>query len=93
MLADGEGDLLVWVASIGTDIGLPQTRLPTVVLGTPGVRLAQPPTVFIPVGTPGIDHAGQMVRCDNVVSLPLKNLHRSKLPRSADVLAAIQAAL
>lgn len=93
MLTDGEGDLLLWVASIGTDIGLPQTNLPTIVLGTPGVRLAQPPTVFIPVGTPGIDHAGQMVRCDNVVSLPLKNLGRSQLPRAADVLAAIEAAL
>ena len=93
MLTDGEGDLLVWVASIGTDIGLPQTKVPTIVLGTPGVRLAQPPTVFIPVGTPGIDHAGQMVRCDNVVSLPLQNLGRSQLPRAADVLAAIQAAL
>jgi formylmethanofuran dehydrogenase subunit B len=93
MLTDGEGDLLLWVASIGTDIGLPQTKLPTIVLGTPGVRLAQPPTVYIPVGTPGIDHAGQMVRCDNVVSLPLKNLGRSQLPRAADVLAAIQAAL
>ena len=58
MLADGEGDLLLWVASIGTDIGLPQTKLPTIVLGTPGVRMAQPPTVYIPVGTPGIDHAG-----------------------------------
>ena len=46
-----------------------------------------------PVGTPGIDHAGQMVRCDNVVSLPLKNLGRSQLPRAADVLAAIEAAL
>ena len=93
MLTDGEGDLLVWVASIGPDIGLPQTSLPTIVLGTPGVRLAQPPTVFIPVGTPGLDHVGQMVRCDNVVSLPLKNLGRSQLPRAADVLAAIQAAL
>ncbi len=26
MLTDGEGDLLLWVASIGTDIGLPQTQ-------------------------------------------------------------------
>jgi formylmethanofuran dehydrogenase subunit B len=93
MLTDGEGDLLLWVASIGTDIGLPQTKLPTIVLGTPGLRFAQPPTVYIPVGTPGIDHAGQMVRCDNVVSLPMKNLGRSQLPRAADVLAAIQAAL
>jgi formylmethanofuran dehydrogenase subunit B len=57
------------------------------------VRMAQPPTVYIPVGTPGIDHAGQMVRCDNVVSLPMQNLGRSQLPSAADVLAAIQAAL
>ena len=93
MLTEGEGDLLLWVASIGTDIGLPQTKLPTIVLGTPGVRMAQPPTVYIPVGTPGIDHTGQMVRCDNVVSLPMKNLGRSQLPSAADVLAAIEAAL
>ena len=93
MIDEGEGDLLLWVASIGTDIGLPQTKVPTVVLGTPGVRLAQPPTVYIPVGTPGIDHRGQMVRCDNVVSLPLKNLGRSQLPSAAAVLAAIEAAL
>jgi len=93
MLTDGEGDLLLWVASIGTDIGLPQTKIPTIVLGTPGVRMAQPPTVYIPVGTPGIDHKGQMVRCDNVVSLPMKNLGRSNLPSAAEVLAAIEAAL
>jgi formylmethanofuran dehydrogenase subunit B len=93
MVTEGEGDLLLWVASIGTDIGLPQTKLPTIVLGTPGVRMAQPPTVYIPVGTPGIDHAGQMVRCDNVVSLPMKNLGRSQLPSAAAVLAAIEAAL
>ncbi|MDP1908837.1 MAG: formylmethanofuran dehydrogenase [Hyphomicrobium sp.] len=93
MITEGEGDLLLWVASIGTDIGLPQTKVPTIVLGTPGVRMAQSPSVYIPVGTPGIDHAGQMVRCDNVVSLPMKNLGRSQLPSAAAVLAAIQAAL
>ncbi len=93
MITEGEGDLLLWVASIGTDIGLPQTKLPTIVLGTPGVRMAQPPTVYIPVGTPGIDHTGQMVRCDNVVSLPMKNLGRSQMPSAAAVLAAIEAAL
>ncbi len=93
MLAENEGDLLVWVATISPDVGPPATRLPTIVLGTPGIRLSQPPDVFIPVGTPGIDHAGLLVRCDNVVTLPMKNLERSRLPRAADVLAAIQAAL
>jgi formylmethanofuran dehydrogenase subunit B len=67
--------------------------MPTIVLGTPGLRMSQPPHVFIPIGTPGIDHAGRMVRCDNVVSLPLKDLGRSRLPRAADVLAAVEKAL
>jgi formylmethanofuran dehydrogenase subunit B len=93
MLADNEGDLLTWVSSFNPDLGPPATKLPTIVLGTPGLRLSQQPTVFIPVGTPGVDHAGCMVRCDNVVSLPLTNLGRAPLPRGADVLAAIEAAL
>jgi formylmethanofuran dehydrogenase subunit B len=93
MLAENEGDLLLWLSSFSPDFGPPMTRIPTIVLGTPGLRLSQPPDVFIPVGTPGIEHAGSMVRCDNVVTLPLKNLHRSRLPRAADVLAAVEAAL
>jgi len=93
MLAENEGDLLVWLSSFTTDLGPPMTRIPTIVLGTPGIRLSQPPAVFIPVGTPGIDHAGCMVRCDNVVSLPLTNLNRSRLPSAADVLAAMERAL
>lgn len=93
MLADNEGDLLLWISSFTPDLGPPSTRVPTIVLGTPGLRMSQPPQVYIPVGTPGIDHAGTLIRCDNVVSLPLKDLGRSRLPRAADVLAAIEKAL
>jgi formylmethanofuran dehydrogenase subunit B len=93
MLKDGEGDLLVWIASISPDLAPPDTKLPTIVLGTPGLKLAKQPQVFIPVGTPGVDHAGRLVRVDNVVSLPLKDLGRAELPPVADVLAAIEAAL
>jgi formylmethanofuran dehydrogenase subunit B len=93
MLADGEGDLLIWIASFSPDLAPPATGLPIIVLGTPGLKLSQPATVFIPVGTPGVDHAGRLVRVDNVVSLPLKDLGRSALPRVADILASIQAAL
>lgn len=93
MLAENEGDLLLWLASFSTDVGPPPVRIPSVVLGTPGIRMSQPADVFIPVGTPGVDHSGCLVRCDNVVSLPLKDLGRSRLPRAADVLAAIEAAL
>jgi len=93
MLADGEGDLLVWLASFTPDLSPPPGKVPLVVLGTPGLKLASPPAVFIPVGTPGVDHSGRIIRVDNVVSLPLKNLGRSTLPRAADVLAAIELAL
>jgi formylmethanofuran dehydrogenase subunit B len=93
LLANGEGDLLVWLASFTPDLGPPATQIPSIVLGTPGIRLASPPKVFIPVGTPGADHAGRIIRVDNVVSLPLRNLGRSSLPRAADIFAAIELAL
>jgi formylmethanofuran dehydrogenase subunit B len=93
MVIDGEGDLLVWIASISPDLAPPSTDLPTIVLGTPGLRLPQAPRVFIPVGTPGVDNKGRLVRCDSVVSLPLKDLHRAELPHVADVLKSIEAAL
>ena len=93
MLKEGEGDLLVWIASISPDFVPPATKVPTVVLGTPGLALKSVPSVFIPIGTPGLDHAGRLVRVDNVVSLPLKNLGRAELPPAADVLSAIEAAL
>lgn len=93
MLAAKESDLLVWIGSFTPDLVPPDTDIPMVVLGTPGLRLARKPEVFIPIGTPGADHAGIMVRVDNVVSLPLQNLGRSSLPSVGSVLAQIESAL
>lgn len=93
MLADGQGDLLVWTAGFTTGVGVPKTGLPTIVIGTPGLDMAQPPAVFIPIGTPGVDHAGRLLRCDNVVSLPMRNLGRANLPSAAQVIEQIEAAL
>ncbi len=93
LLAAKESDLLVWLASYTADLSPPDTGVPMIVLGTPGLKLSRTPKVYIPVGTPGIDHAGLIVRCDNVVSLPLQKLRQSSLPRAADVIAQIEAAL
>ncbi len=93
MLASGEGDLLLWTASVTPDIAVPDTRLPLIVLGTPGLPLPRQPDVYIPVGTAGVDHAGRMIRVDNVVTLPLRDLNRSSLPSVAAVTQAILAAL
>ena len=92
MLKDGEGDLLVWIASIS----------PSLVRLRPGFRpscsarrVSRSPR-RPPSSSPSVRRArsfARLIRVDNVVSLPLKDLGRAPLPSSAEILAAIQAAL
>jgi formylmethanofuran dehydrogenase subunit B len=93
MLSQGEGDLLVWISSFTPDLPPPEAKIPTIVFGTPGLKLSAQPAVFIPIGTPGADHAGRIVRCDNVVTLPLRDLGRASLPKLSDLLARIELSL
>lgn len=93
LLANGEADALVWVQAFNTKAVPPVTALPTIVVGRSGMTFAKEPDVFIPVGTPGIDHAGHAYRMDNVVAIRLKKLRDSGLPSTSDVLNAIEQAL
>ncbi|MFZ2314014.1 MAG: formylmethanofuran dehydrogenase subunit B [Methylobacter sp.] len=93
LLANGEADALVWVQAFNTKAVPPVTALPTIVVGRSGMTFAKEPDVFIPVGTPGIDHAGHAYRMDNVVAIRLKKLRESGLPSTFDVLNAIEQAL
>ena len=93
LLAEGEADALVWVHAFNVNATPPATNLPTIVVGRSGMTFTQEPDVFIPVGTPGIDHAGHAYRMDNVVAIRLKKLRDSGLPSTADVLNAIEQAL
>lgn len=93
MLTNGEADALVWVHAFNSAATPPKTDLPTIVIGRSGMQFEQEPDVFIPVGTPGIDHAGHVYRMDSVVALRLKKLRDSGLPSTADVLHAIEQAL
>lgn len=92
LVETGQCDALLWIGSITPDLSPPAGAFSNVVLGTPGIKLPRQPKVFIPVGTPGIDNAGSLIRVDGSVALPMKNLGRSKYPRAADVLAEIEAA-
>ncbi len=92
LLASGEADVLVWVSSLSANPP-PLAEVPTVVIGRSGMSFEREPDVFIPVGVPGIDFAGHMYRCDNVVALPLYALRASGLPHAAAVLQAIEQAL
>ncbi|MEY3288682.1 MAG: hypothetical protein RLZZ419_924 [Pseudomonadota bacterium] len=93
LLANGEADALVWVHAFNVKALPPVTTVPTIVVGRSGMTFATEPDVFIPVGTPGIDHAGHAYRMDNVVAIRLKKLRDSGLPSTADVLNAIEQAL
>lgn len=93
LLAGGGADVLLWISSFSDARTPPDTALPVIVLGRPGMRFGQAPAVFIPVGTPGVDHAGQLFRTDRVVALPLRQLRSSALPSVAQAIDAIEAAL
>lgn len=62
---------------------------PVIALCHPDTVFAREPDVFIPVGTPGVDHAGHVFRMDAVVCLPLKALRSAGLPSMAEAASAI----
>ena len=93
LLASGEADALLWLSAFNVERTPPATDVPTIVLGRSGTMFDTEPDVFIPVGTPGIDHGGHAYRTDNVVAVRLRKLRDSGLPSSAEVLSAIEQAL
>jgi len=93
LLDNGEADALVWVNAFNAKANPPRTSLPTIVVARSGMTFEKEPDVFIPVGTPAIDHVGHAYRLDNVVAIRLKKLRDSGLPSTAEVLNAIEQVL
>lgn len=92
-LLHNEVDAVMWISSFGAKINLPQTAAPMILLSDMPVNSDRTPEVFIPVGTPGLDHKGQLIRTDNVVSLRLKELIPGQRDSVANVLDRILQAL
>lgn len=93
LVADGAVDSLTWVSAFRADDLPVDAGVPTIVVGAPGIDFRREPEVYIPVGIPGLDHDGHVVRTDTVASLPLRRLRDVDLPRTADVIRAIGAHL
>lgn len=93
LLRSGSADALLWVSAFSADTAPPAGSAPTIVLGRPGLSLAQAPAVYIPVGTPGLDHRGYLCRVDSVVTLPVQKLRDAGLPSVDEVIRSIHAAL
>ncbi|MGH8728970.1 MAG: hypothetical protein ACREV9_12645 [Burkholderiales bacterium] len=81
-----DADVYVWVSSFFTEP--PTPAAPTIALARPGTTVAA--HVYIPVGMPGLDHAGHVFRTDNVVAIRLRKLRESSLPSVAEVISAIE---
>ncbi len=92
LLREREADALVWISTFRPQAP-PAADLPTIVLAAAPLRCERQPEVQIPVGTPGVDHAGEIFRTDGVVALPLAALRAAGLPSAADILNRIDRTL
>lgn len=86
------GDALLWISCFNPHLP-PSTELPTIVIGHPAMQFEKTPDVFIPVGVPGFDTEGLMLRMDSSITLPLKKLRNSTLPTLSNVIAMLEAKL
>lgn len=93
LLNRGEADALLWISSISPNRRPSSFSGPLIVVGHPAMKLEREPEVFIPVGTPGVDHPGHLFRSDRVVALSMRQVRESSLSSVAEVLTAIEAAL
>jgi formylmethanofuran dehydrogenase subunit B len=89
-LEQNEADAMVWISSFNPERLPPASKVPTFIIGHPSMKFTVEPDVFIPVGTPGIDHKATLFRSDNVVSLPLAKLRETALPSLAEVFTALE---
>ncbi len=89
LLRNKEIDALLWISSFSAPIEIARPRIPTIVLAAPSIRINFTPDIFIPVSTPGINHVGQIIRTDSVVSLKLRKIQESQHPSVSEVLNQI----
>ena len=93
LLENPDIDLLFWLSSFRSETGIPEKNIPKIILARPSANPVPAASVFIPVATPGIDHAGNLFRTDSVVSLPLKQVRPGHYSAAADVINQINAKL
>ena len=80
-----EVDALLFVSAFDSEKLPPATKIPTVILGRAGMQTGSC-AAFIPVGVPGLNHAGHLYRTDNVVALRLRQIVAGAYPSAAYML-------
>lgn len=92
LLRDRAVDTLVWIDAFG-DAPLPELddTIKSIVIGDPASAANTRANVFIPVGAPGLDHPGRLVRTDSVVTLHVDQLRPRGFRSTAEVLQELLA--
>lgn len=89
LVARREIDAVLWVSTL-SDLEPPASAgAPLVLLAGPGSAHAKRADVYIPVGTPALDHGSHLVRTDKVVTLRIAAARPSGPPAAAAVLRSI----
>lgn len=87
LLDDNEIDALVWIDAFGQ--APPPATGPAVkriVIGLPDTDTANTANVFFPIGTPGVDYSGCLVRTDSVVTIRLDQVRRKSAPGARKII-------
>ncbi len=92
LIAQREVDAVLWLSTL-SDLAPPSMHAALIVLGGPQSSAAARAAVFIPVGTPGVDFPGHMVRTDKVLTLRLAATRPQQRAPAAQVLRAISEAV
>ena len=80
-------DCLLWISGFAHATP-PALNVPTIIL-SPHSTGTGDADVYIPVGVPGIDHAGNLFRTDGIINLPLKKLRDSASASTAGIIRRI----
>ena len=86
LLNSKEVDLVIWINSFNEKKIIINKKVKNVLIGIPSHPQKNDVDVFIPVGTPGLDHNSHLLRIDKVVSMPLKKIRNISLPSVEEVL-------
>ena len=93
LLNNKEIDLAIWINSFSEKRIIINKKIKNVLIGIPSHPQKNNVDIFIPVGTPGLDHNSHLLRIDKVVTMPLKKIRNLSLPSVEEVLKKVKVSI
>jgi len=90
LIDNKEIDLVVWINSFSEKKIMINKKIKNVLIGIPSHPQKNNVDIFIPSGTPGLDHNSHLLRVDKVVSMPLKKVRNISLPSVEQILNKVK---